>query len=260
MIEAFARAHRAGQRAFNEGDFERAFATLAEDVEWHVLPRAFETGVLHGRDEVVRYFRSVLDGMMWSVEAQEFIDAGRGRVVIHQRGAAIGRTTGIADTLDFFQLWELGSDSQIARIREYETREEALAAANGAAVHDLVESAYEFFNREKRSFTHLWHREGEYVNSRQDPDHEVHHGIDAIQDLTQGWIETYPDLLVEPLEIRVKGDNAFVWTRWSGHAAASGVQIDMELAHCWTVADGKIRRIEEFFERDDALRALGWPE
>ena len=104
MIEAFARAHRAGQDQFNEGDFERAFAGLAPDVEWHLL-------------------------LSWAVEAQDFIDAGHGRVIVHQRGTGAGRTTNISDTRDFFQVWELREDGLVARIHEYETQDEALAAA-----------------------------------------------------------------------------------------------------------------------------------
>jgi len=60
--------------------------------------------------------------------AQEFIDAGERRVVIHQRGTATGRSTGIAGTLDFFQVLEVNEDGQIARVREYERREQALQA------------------------------------------------------------------------------------------------------------------------------------
>jgi hypothetical protein len=60
-------------------------------------------------------------------------------------------------------------------------------------------------------------------------------GIDAIRKQHQGWFDSYPDLTVEPLEIRQNGDRAFVW-------------ID---------AEGRTRRLEEFFDRAEALRALG---
>jgi ketosteroid isomerase-like protein len=124
-------------------------------------------------------------------------------------------------------------------------------------IEDLVRSAYDFFNREKQAFPDLWHPDGEYINSRDDPDTGIHRGIDAIEQLTSSWVEAYPDLWVEPLEVRVNGKRAFVWTRWSGHGGASGVPIDMELAHCFTVEDEKIRRIEEYFDRAEALDAVG---
>ena len=71
------------------------------------------------------------------------------------------------------------------------------------------------------------------------------------------WIEAYPDLRVEPLEIQTNGDRAFVWVRFSGHGAGSGVPIDMELAHVVTVEGGKFRSIEEYPERADGLEAAG---
>ncbi len=128
-IEAFTKARRGAQKAFNEGDFETAFAGLAPDVEWHLLPSLPDTGVLRGRDAVVDYFTRVREAANWHVEAVEFIEAGERRVLIHQHGTGTGRATGIVLTLDFFQIWEMGSDGLVIRIREYERREDALEAA-----------------------------------------------------------------------------------------------------------------------------------
>jgi ketosteroid isomerase-like protein len=128
-VEAFATARREAQKAFNEGDFQTAFADLAPDVEWRLLPSLPDTGVLRGRDAVVDYFSRVRDAGDWRVEAVEFIDAGDGRVVIHQHGTGTGRASGIVLTLDFFQIWERDSDGLVVRVHEYERREAALEAA-----------------------------------------------------------------------------------------------------------------------------------
>jgi ketosteroid isomerase-like protein len=74
------------------------------------------------------------------------------------------------------------------------------------------------------------------------------------------WVEAYPDLQVEPLEIQTNGDRAFVWVRFSGHGAGSGVPIDMELAHVLTIRGGKTRRLEEYSERAEGLEAAGLRE
>ena len=129
FIEDFAKTHRDVLKAFNQGDFETAFAGLAPDVQWHVLPSVLETGVLDGRDAVIRYFSGVIEAGSWHVESLEFIDAGGGSVVVHQRGTGTGRTTGIVVTLDFFQIWDVGNDGLVVRVREYERREDALKAA-----------------------------------------------------------------------------------------------------------------------------------
>jgi SnoaL-like domain len=86
FVEAFAEAMRAAQRAFNEGDFETAFAGLSPDIEWHSGPWVLDGGLLRGREAVVRLFVSVQDAGDWEVDALEFIDGGEGRVVVHQRG------------------------------------------------------------------------------------------------------------------------------------------------------------------------------
>jgi len=132
FVRSFREARRESLRAFNEGDFESAFADLAPDVEWHLLPWLLETGVLKGRDAVVRYFAGVREGIDWHVESREFIDAGNRRVVVHQHGRGAGRTTQIATreaTVDFFQIWEVGEDGLVVSVREFDDRAEALKAA-----------------------------------------------------------------------------------------------------------------------------------
>jgi len=120
-----------------------------------------------------------------------------------------------------------------------------------------VRLGYDRFNEGGREVSELWHVDGEYINARGDPEPAIHRGFDAIARVFRTWFEAYPDLRVEPLEIRPSGDQAFVWVRFSGHGAGSGVPIDMERAHVWTVEEGKIRRIEEYFDRAEALEAVG---
>ena len=128
-MNALAEAFRAGQRAFNEGDFKTAFAALAEDVEWHFGAWVPDGGVIRSREALIRYYEGLQDAGKWQVEPQEFIDAGEGRVVVHQRGRWVGRTTGIEGSRDSFLLWEMGADGLVFRVREYESRREALEAA-----------------------------------------------------------------------------------------------------------------------------------
>jgi SnoaL-like domain len=129
LVQAFADAHRRGQDAFNDGDFERAFAGLAPDVQWHMADSLIETGLYSGRDAVISYFRAVRDAGDWHVRASRFEAAGPGRFLVHQVGTATGRTSGIRGQREFFQVWTLGSDGLVHEVREFETREQALAFA-----------------------------------------------------------------------------------------------------------------------------------
>jgi ketosteroid isomerase-like protein len=42
-----------------------------------------------------------------------------------------------------------------------------------------------------------------------------------------------------------------------GKGRASGLTLDMEMAHVATVRDGKVTRIDNYDDRGDALRAAG---
>ena len=124
-------------------------------------------------------------------------------------------------------------------------------------VEELVRSGYAHFNREREP-PPMWHPDGEFVNAREDPDHSTYRGIDAIRKQHQGWFDSYPDLTVQPLDVRQNGDRVFVWVHFSGHGADSGVAMDMELAHVITIDDeGRTRRLEEFFDREEALASVG---
>ncbi len=125
-------------------------------------------------------------------------------------------------------------------------------------IEDFIRSAYRRFNDgEKVPPDDLWHADSEYVNSSDDPDPATHRGLEAVRKQFKAWVDTYPDLRVEPVEVLVNGDRAFAWTRWTGHAAQSGAPVAMEMAQVWTVEDGKIRRGEEYFDRAEALMAAG---
>jgi len=128
-------------------------------------------------------------------------------------------------------------------------------------IEDFVRSAYDRFNEgERLPSADVWHADAVYVNSSDDPDPGTHRGLDAIAKQVQTWIDTYPDLRVDPIEILVNGDRVLVWARWSGHGAGSGVPIEMEMAQVCTIEDGKLRRVEEYMDRAMARDAVGLPK
>ena len=132
-------------------------------------------------------------------------------------------------------------------------------------IEELVHAGYGRFNRGDRDASgarelaslDVWDPEAVYVNSADDPDPAVHSGIEAVRRQVGRWVEAYPDLRVEPLEIRANGDVAFVWVRFSGHGAASGVPMEMEMANVIFYEGDKVRRLEEYPTRDKGLAAAG---
>ena len=125
----------------------------------------------------------------------------------------------------------------------------------------FVLDGYARFNAGER-VPELWFfsPDAEFHAAREDPDSEVHRGIDAVRRQYARWVDAYPDLTVEPLEAKGKGDKVFLWVRFSGHGEGSGALVKMELAHVLTMRDGKAARIVEYFDRGEALEAAGLEE
>ena len=98
-----------------------------------------------------------------------------------------------------------------------------------------------------------WQDDAEYAAAREDPDSAVHRGIPAIRAQFARWQESYPDLRVEVLQAWGNGDVVVAWVRFAGHGAGSGLPIDMELAHVWTVKDGRLAGCAEYFDRAEAF-------
>ena len=123
---------------------------------------------------------------------------------------------------------------------------------------EIVVNAYARFNAGERvPELWFWHEDAEYHAAREDPDSAVHRGIDAIRRQVASWFEAYPDLRVEVLEARANGDMVLLWVRFVGHGAASGIPLEMELAHLYTMRDGRAARVVEYMDRGEALRAAG---
>ena len=73
------------------------------------------------------------------------------------------------------------------------------------------------------------------------------------QPLSAGY-QAGADKLEEFVEL---GDRVLVLTRQSGRGKHSGVLLDRELGDLFTFRDGKIVRLESYWNRDEAVRAAG---
>ena len=240
--------------AYNRRDLEALRAVNSPDIEvdWSES-RGLDSGVYRGQDAAVALYQRFFDAFeSIEIHPDRFVERAD-TVLVPNRSHFVGRD-GVATTADSVIAFQIHDDC-VARIRLHQTMPEV-------EVEEVVRWGYAYVNREHEP-PPTWLPDGEFVNAREDPDHATYSGIEAIRKQHQGWYDSYPDLTVEPLEIRQNGDGdrVFVWTHFSGHGADSGVAMDMELAHVLTLdEDGRTRRLEEFFDRAEALRAAGIEE
>lgn len=98
-----------------------------------------------------------------------------------------------------------------------------------------------------------WHDQRVY------PDEAQHvQGAGEVVAFTERYRDEWADLVAEPLEVSEPAPGrVLVLTRQSSRGRTSGVPIVIHFWGIWTIRDGKVREVEYFRHRADALEAAG---
>ncbi len=97
----------------------------------------------------------------------------------------------------------------------------------------------------------------EWHVAREDPDTTVHHGADEVRGYLEQWVDTFADLRLDMEEPCDLGDRVLVVIRMHGHGTGSGVPLDERVSFLFSLRHGRVTRVEEFFDRNEAQRAAG---
>ena len=93
------------------------------------------------------------------------------------------------------------------------------------------------------------------------PDGAVYHGIDGLTAAWRDFLSAWDDFRIETERVVPgKGGAYALLIRLLARGKGSGVDIDAEVANVVNVRDGRIVRLEMFWERGAALRAAGAQE
>jgi uncharacterized protein len=123
---------------------------------------------------------------------------------------------------------------------------------------DLLRQGYEAWNRGDRRWV-LEHiaPDVEWVAAPDDPDPGVYRGYEGVERFWAQWRAAVGQLHFEPLEFVDAGDEVVVVARRSGRGRQSGVAVADVIAQVFSFGpDGKCFRVREFYDRDEALRAV----
>jgi ketosteroid isomerase-like protein len=101
-----------------------------------------------------------------------------------------------------------------------------------------------------------WHDQRTY------PDTPQHlRGVPEVIEFTEQYRSAWDELAQKPLEfIEAPDDRVLVFIRQSGRGRESGVPIVIHFFEVFTIRDGKVRKMEFFRHRADALEAAGLSE
>ena len=112
-----------------------------------------------------------------------------------------------------------------------------------------------------RYYVEFFDPQVEWQTSAEDPDAANHRGLEAYKRYVEQWIEGFDGLHADVEEyIDVDDDRVFTWSRFTGRGRTSGAAADWYLAIIFTIRDGKVVNGEEYFERAEALEAVGLRE
>ena len=107
------------------------------------------------------------------------------------------------------------------------------------------------------SFLGALHPEMEARWAESMPDVETHRGLDDIAQMFLAWLAAWHEYRQEPVEFIDAGDAVVVPYRCRGMGKDSGLQVEMEVTHVYTVREGKIASLREYMSKAEALEAVG---
>lgn len=122
-----------GNRAWNEGDFERAYQVLGDDFEYKLASTWPQARPLRGRAEVVKFFEDFRETFPDARSGPlEFVEVGERRVIVGFPVVGTGRASGVRIEMEVWQIWKLTEGGMPVRVNEYPDRGAALRAAGVA--------------------------------------------------------------------------------------------------------------------------------
>jgi ketosteroid isomerase-like protein len=124
---------------------------------------------------------------------------------------------------------------------------------------EVVRRALDVFNRGEEALDLLdpeivWTTTGVFV----EPD--VYRGHEDVRRYVVTLTKDFEGLHVEPDEPIAMGEHVIVPARLTGRGRLSGASVDVTFTMLFSLREGKIVRIRNYWQKADALEAVGLPE
>ena len=114
----------------------------------------------------------------------------------------------------------------------------------------------QFAQGDFRSATRLYAPEVEWIEHRGVPGGGEFGGFDQVRQGFRGWLSSWERYRLELIKLVQRGDRYFAAVQGSGRGVMSGAYAEDLFFQVWTFRGGRIVRIENFADRDEALQAL----
>jgi uncharacterized protein len=91
------------------------------------------------------------------------------------------------------------------------------------------------------------------------PDARSYRGYQGMLTTLRDTSDSFEDFRLEPLRFFEHGDKIVVVLNMTGRGRTSGVPVEEQIAHLWTLRDGLATELRAFTDPADALEAAGLP-
>jgi ketosteroid isomerase-like protein len=138
-----------------------------------------------------------------------------------------------------------------------------------SAVFELIKRSYPIYNDgpgilrgdHDEFYAELCHPDAELIVPRIYPDMEASYvGVEGLRRQRRHMEEIWDDLHWEPERFIESGETILVLLTLSGVAKQSQAPVSAQVAHLWTLEDGRVRRLEVYLDRAEAFAAAGLEE
>ena len=85
-------------------------------------------------------------------------------------------------------------------------------------------------------------------------------GPEGLVEFAEEWDQAFEEYALAPERFIDNGDEVVVLARFRGRGKGSDIEIDVPVAHRWTVHEGKAVRAAFYTDRKEALEAAGLRE
>ena len=124
----------------------------------------------------------------------------------------------------------------------------------------LVRDAYEAGRREDwDAFFGMCHPDFEWETDPRVPNPGVYRGREEIRRFAEDQAAPFDRTITQPEQLLPSGDQVIALIRVRRRPRGTTAEINLAIAHLWTIRDGKAARCQAFAERERALEAAGLP-
>jgi ketosteroid isomerase-like protein len=122
---------------------------------------------------------------------------------------------------------------------------------------ELIRSIYEKWGEGDFRTDHAFDEHVVFVVPPEFPDAGTYFGSDAVAEYTRGFLEPWTHITIAAEDLLPAGDSVPASVLQRGTGDASGAETELRYFQLWSLRGDKVIRLENFRERDKALRAAG---